>query len=956
MKTKINIISLLLIFFVPLSMWAQCPGSFSVSVATTATSCPSNGSATITTSPTATSSFTYTITAGPAGTLLNTAQSSNVFNALLPGNYTIEVSCGAAKTSAFFTILDSYTPITNVTGTVSGTCTSYAPGGNVTISATGGRAPLLYSIIKSNDPNYADALSAYSSSPNKTVNSFGTYQVRVKDACNQFYTSTVQVAASMRPAVVYYGAFDSTTCGATGYNFYYDVIDASTWSSLDLYPYNAAGGIKVNVYEKSATAWAPTGPLLLSFIADKIPSHVYLPAVSSMQYYSEVITPCGDTAAHVDDASHTYDVNLQYMPFTSGCGGSSDPLIEDIKPYAWTPGIVFPLTVKLYRGTSTSGTLVGTKTANSRNDIATGGINFDNLVPDIYYMSATDACGNVITQYIPDPTTAGSPHLTYQWSQLSCSGAGVTTQSGATTVIFSLDGFLAGSSSFTAVIISGPSGIGSAAAVDRDKLFWSNLLPGNYIAAITTSCGTVNLSFTVLDDPNYTLKQNITASGTTTCGTGSGIITATTDYNGVFTRSFVLTNAATHAGVDSNTSGVFNSVAPGEYYVRLKLVNNTWCTYPDYYINSSNVVIAAASAGPQITRKLGVVCEDVSGSSLTTGTAYLTIAGGSPLLVEYKLTSSSAWLTHSTNAPSEVQIGGLTTYQVYDIRVTSCGITTATQATIGNLTTIPTDFNHQPCVGSPYQLALPQLPGATYEWKNASGNVVSTSYNYNIASYNTSYNGKYTATTFFGSCAKRTDTVTLNSAMCGSTILPSKFISFAGKSHNCATKLNWKISDAVNLLQITLERSFNGKDYTNLFNTGMSNEGSYIDESNSQGQIYYRLKMNTADNNLSYSNPVIINANCNIVNTQWSLFPVVLQSGGMATVKLNTTNNSSTNINIIITSITGQRIRTYEVTTHKGQNIYPLTDLKLVSGTYLVSIYDKKGMIIGRVQKLICNK
>ncbi|MFT3704056.1 MAG: T9SS type A sorting domain-containing protein [Agriterribacter sp.] len=956
MKTKINTIFLLLTFFVPASIWAQCPGAFSVNVATTAASCPSNGSATITTSPAATASFTYTITAGPTGTLLNTAQSTNVFNALLAGNYTVEVSCGSVTTSAFFTIADNYTPITNVTGTVTGVCSTYGPGGTVTINASGGRAPLVYSIVQSNDPNYADDLSIYNSSPTKTVNSFGTYQIRVKDACNQFYTSTVQVTGSLRPVKVYLGPYDSASCNQTQYKFYYDVVDAVTWTAVDINPYNAAGGVKVNVYEKSSSQYAPTGPLLASFTANKMPAVLTLPAVSSMQYFLQIVTPCGDTTTNVEDESHSYDVDIKYKGFVNGCGTATDPFSEKISPYTYTPGIVYPLTVNLYLGTSASGTLVGTKTANNQVQVSWEAIDFYNLTPGTYYMSATDACGHVITQLIDDPTAAGTPHFEYAWSQLGCSFAGLNTQSGTTTAVFKLKGFLPNYSTATAVIISGPAGVGTSAVGTADAVGWINLLPGDYVARITTSCGSIDLPFSVPADPYNLLKQNITATAASTCGAGSGIITATTDYNGGLSPSFVLMNASTQTAIDSNTTGTFSGITQGEYYVKLKLTNNTGCVNPDYYINSNNVVIATSSSGPQITRKLGVVCEDGSGNPISTGTAYLSIAGGSPLLVEYKLPGSSTWITHSSNAPSEVEIDGLAAYQVYDIRITSCGITSATQVTIGRLAEIPTNFSSQPCSGSSYQLELPQLPGATYQWKNGAGNIVSTSYNFVIPTYSASYNGIYTATTFFGGCAKRTDTVTLNSAMCGSILLPAKFVSFTGSAQNCTAKLNWKISDSLSLSQVTLQRSFNGRDFTNIFNTGMSNEGSYIDENTVQGQVYYRLQMNNDDYSLSYSNPVTINTKCNTGNTQWILFPALLEANGTASIKLNTTNAGSTNLNIVVTSITGQRIRSYEVATHKGQNIYPLTNLKLVSGTYVLTIYDKNGVKIGEPQKLIYNR
>lgn len=955
-----NRIVLVMIFFFPVVVWAQCPSVISATAATTDASCPSSGSATITTSPAANSSFRYSITSGPSGVLLNTPQISNVFNALQPGNYTVQVSCGATLTDVSFNIQDNYSPIMNVNAAVSVNCSSYSPGATVNISVTGGSAPFAYSIVKSNDPNYADASSIYTSSPNKTVTSFGTYQVRVKDACNQFYTVTKQISPSLNPVIMACSASPLTGCNPAYYNFYCQLLDAVTNSEIDSAVYNALGGVKLRVFEQAPGSCAPTGPLLLELTPAPTHSQITVPVVPSNKYFLQTITPCGDTLSNCIDAYYFYNPYFQMATSVEGCGSVGNPFIESIRPYNWG-GIVFPLSVSLYRGTSTAGGLVGTKISNSDADMyLPDTLVFKNLTPDTYYIRATDACGNIFTQLIDDPTAAGAPSLVilYGMTPGCAAGAGVTTQSGTGSFAVGLQGFLADLNSATATIISGPGSIGVTGYKSGNAFIWIDLLPGTYTAAVTTTCGTINLQFTVPNNSFDILSQNIAATSSSTCGAGSGSVTATTDYNGGLSPVFILTDALTKTAVDSNKTGLFTTVTPGQYYVRMKLSSDdAYCGVPAYYINSNTVAIAEASTGPQVIKKLGLACEDINGNPISTGSAYLSVAGSTPLLVEYKLTSASSWTTFSSNAPATFEIAGLSVNNIYDIRITSCGITTATQVTVAQLGYLHAVSNDQPCVGNLFELALQQFPGASYEWKNPSGNIISTAYNYTFPSYAAFYNGDYVGIVSWGNCIKRRDTISLNSTLCGSLIiLPVKLLSFTARTQNCATTLKWKISDGSSLKSIDVERSTNSKDYTTIANTTPDAIGTYTDESIFEGVIYYRLKMTTIDGRYSYSKPIIVKTNCNSANTEWVRYPALVKSGDAVTVKLNTSNSISTKMRIVVTSITGQNVHTQEVPAHKGQNIYTLQGLTLTPGIYLVILYDSYLLRIGSAQKLIVTK
>jgi len=948
--------------FIPFGTFAQCPGSMTASVVTTDASCPSSGTATVSTSPAANASFTYTLTAGPSGALLNATQSSNVFNALLPGNYTVQVSCGVTQTAVSFSILNTYNPITNVNPAVTLNCGSYAQGGTVAITVTGGSAPFVYSIVKSNDPNYADAASVYNSASSKTVSSYGTYQVRVKDACNQFYTSTIQVVASQNPATVAYTADNLVSCNPASYRFFTQLLDFTNNQEIDSNAYNALGGVKLRIYEQAAGRCAPTGPILVDLTHAPAHGAIDVPVTSSKKYFSQVITPCGDTVTSCFDASGIVNPYFAMTPIASGCGSMANPFLELITPYSYGTGIVYPLTIQLYTGTDATGTLIGTRTANTVNDVAYAGsaVQFQGLTPGTYFMTSTDACGHVNTQIINDPTTAGAPSLSWDYFITECNNRGITTQSDAATVAIRLNGFLPDIASAIAVITAGPGNIGDTAGTEGSEFIWINLVPGTYTAAITTSCGTTMLQFTVPANPDYLLKQNITTTASYTCGAGSGSVTATTDYNGALSPVFVLVNSSTNIAIDSNKNGLFSNIAAGQYFVRMKLLNNSWCTGAGYNINSNNVTIALPGAGPVIAKKLGVICEDINGNLLSTGTAYLTIAGVAPLLVEYKLTSASTWITYSSNAGTDISITGLTAGSTYDVRITACGITNSTQVTIGQLPKINTITSNQPCSGSLYELAMPQLSGASYEWKNPAGIIVSTSYNYTIPVYNPSYDGEYIGTFTWSGCVKRADTLALSSTLCGTSIpLPVRLASFTAALQNCTVALNWKIASASGFKGFEVERSTNAANFTAAANIPFSAETanySFNDNSVYQGIVYYRLKMIDIDGLYQYSNTIAVNARCNNANTQWSVYPSLLQAGNTVTIKLYTADSKINTVRVAVTSVTGQQLYHNSVAVHAGQNSFTLPAKNFVAGTYLVFVYDNKGQRIGDVQKLVYTK
>jgi hypothetical protein len=197
----------------------------------------------------------------------------------------------------------------------------------------------------------------------------------------------------------------------------------------------------------------------------------------------------------------------------------------------------------------------------------------------------------------------------------------------------------------------------------------------------------------------------------------------------------------------------------------------TTCNGNFYYIDGSTVTITNSSTGPQISSSTGVVCEDAAGNPLSTGSAYLTIAGVAPYTIQYRVQGSGSAYTVINTSNTNLQIDNLTANTIYEVILAdACGSsfpTTVQIKTMGNLFSSNTS---QPCVGSAYSLTIPYYAGATYQWTDSLGNVLSNTRSYTFASYTAANDGTYTCKITWSTCVTRFVNVKLNSSLCGSPI------------------------------------------------------------------------------------------------------------------------------------------------------------------------------------------
>ncbi|PZF71770.1 T9SS type A sorting domain-containing protein [Taibaiella soli] len=939
----------------------QCPATIQLNVrSNTPANCPSSGSVIIG-SNASVGSLQYTITAGPAGAPLNTPQGDSTFSALPAGSYTVKANCASnpSKSNTInFTITDGYTPMTNIATTITSHCGSGGAGGTVVAnSVTGGSKPLQYSLVQNNDPNYPDNLSVYGATTTFNPTAYGVYQLRVKDACGQLYTKTVQIAQNLPPVAIGINMYNDNPCNSTTWDAWFWLEDPTSGMSIDATPYFNAGGVTIKIYQATGTGSACAKGTLLGTLTNVTNQAIQLPKSSNGLYYYEVTTPCGVTTSLCQDATGQTAETVTLATNTTGCGTTSPAATMNI--FSTDMNFIhYPLTVTVTPKPS------GTPTTYTIND---GDISITGLALKNYSVVIKDACGQtVLSQTINNPVNAGVPSTWFVIpgeGDLDCLNGRLTSQEGTVRVGIGIQGFLADLADAVATITAGPSNVGVSATqqpAGSGVFFWQNMLPGSYTVSVVTACGTTNFNFTVaLPSWNETLAQHIQVVATSFCG-GSGTVQIdpnNTEYNGYGTVAYVLKNAATHAGIDSNATGVFTNLSAGNYYIDMSIDDYCDDPNPTYNVSSNTVTINSAGTPASVAKKLGVICEDGSGNLLNTGSAYLQLAGAPPMILEYKLSTSSTWNTYSTNAPSSVTIGNLVPYAVYDVRVTSCGISSVTQVSIGKLDLVKVSNTQNPCINVPYTLAVPEMPGATYSWSNPANVIVSSSYNYSIPNYNASYDGIYTCTVSFGGCVTRTMHVTLNSQLCAQP-LPIRLTSFTAVNHNCEPELVWSAIYHNTDKSFIVQRSSDGHNYADVAEISAkqgSGDYTYMDGAAdlNAGNLYYRLKMVDLDNTVTYSSTEVIKGCHNNLYSENSFYIVPNPVTGGQNVTL-TYNGAAVNASVNIVSASGQLVQHNEKISLGGQagNTINISLHDLTAGIYIVTLTTDDGNVVGH-EKLI---
>jgi VCBS repeat-containing protein len=195
--------------------------------------------------------------------------------------------------------------------------------------------------------------------------------------------------------------------------------------------------------------------------------------------------------------------------------------------------------------------------------------------------------------------------------------------------------------------------------------------------------------------------------------------------------------------------------------------------------------------------------------------------------------------------------------------------------------------------------------------------------------YNTTSNIDATKTS-------NTATVTLNYPE--NTTLPVNFTSFEAKKTTTGTQLTWKVGTEENVKGYEVERSANGQQFSKVgfVSAAAENTYSFVDASDIQNTVYYRIKNVDIDGKFKYSNVISFrNGKASIV---LKAFPSPVKTG--FTLQHAAASKGAT---IGISSADGKLIKIISPAAGSIQSSVDLSNVK--SGLYLIRFDDGNGAV-----------
>jgi hypothetical protein len=926
---KGTFVFLFIIFFI--SAQSQCPASVTAIIASqTVATCPSNATVTIGSNANGVGTATYQALTAPSGVGLS-PQSSNIFTSLPPGIYTFKVVCGASSATVGTTITTTYTQLTATTS-ITNVCSAYTAGGTITVSAAGGTLPYSYSLRKTTNANYSDALSTYGASNILNPTDSGTYQVRIKDNCGNYITKTVVIQPTV-PSIYVSSAWswlaNDQPCGSGNIKMYFDLVDVNgnnvTTNDL-LY------GFKIDLYKKGAGCTRGAFIKTVNYVQYNN-TEIIIP--KNQDLYFKITNSCGDTTAscYIYPTADAY-YKIHWQPVQTGCTSGANPngLINLGNDYS-----EFGLGPELYSVVKLNGTVVRTPTSDSSI--------FHNLPYGTYVVVGQDACGLVAKDTIVPPSVGDAVYFD-SWQTLEC-----TNIAGTLTYTAFVRGFIFDAEHAVFTITAGPSNVGVAAVYDKNiaVIKWYNLLPGNYTASIVTTCGTTNVNFSIVPYISV-LQQSLTLVTEQACNNG-GIIKSTFNYNGIGNVTYKLYNAS-NVNIDANVSGVFTGLAAGNYTVKVSIY--AWGCSPDNYTIEKTVVILPDGAPPQVIKKIVMICEDAVGNPLGNGKAIIRSLGFAPFRVEAKKVTDpdATYALKFAASINDFTVDNLLPYDNYRIRITDqCGNTALTDVSVGIMEQLTPINNGTPCIGSTYTLSAPDMIDATYTWRKG-GTIVATSREIVFPSYAAANDGSYTCTlSIGGGCVTRTVNNTLNGITC--SVLPVTIEDFSVNFSNCKTQVNWKISNTSGTARVDVERSSNGINFdvvktmsTNVLDNSVQN---FVDINPAKANNYYRLIITDNDGKKVQSKAITVKNNCDDGKNSLSIYPNPVAKG--SNVNISIISSVAGNAEVRLLNNVGQLVSTKTILTKVGNTSISIPSSDMKSGVYIVSVKLASGETL--IQKLI---
>lgn len=558
---------------------------------------------------------------------------------------------------------------------------------------------------------------------------------------------------------------------------------------------------------------------------------------------------------------------------------------------------------------------------------------FSNVAAGSYTVRIIDRCGTdgtvsaIIASGVTAPTAAGTVSGT-------CSGgaSGVITSSstgGSLPITYTL------SDQVTSTVIAGP---------QANNIF-SGLSAGTYIVTVTDACGTLTASTNIvvgdlIATPTISTTSAIDCIGTAIIaaygGGGSG---------GPYTYAMCSGSGCTSFGAYSSSS-TFSISASGTYRLSVKDRCGNATSSADIVINipTKAVVTGVTKAG-----NCGATTITVSASNAP-NTPYYSVDG-----VNFGPTNSVVNTGCHNVRVSDFNAGffgcasDAFNFSVYALP-TLQPVTASDVNCINGEVTVTTNIagGSLGCTGSgaAFGIKLSACTGCSGA-ADAVGTIKSgPTATFNLSGATAASFAPVVTESAVEQCAGSGINLDFIANFCGGTPLPIRLEYFRGFKNGSSNDLDWKVTCTGNTdAHMTLERSGNGRNFSAIYTLNATavrclQPFSHPDESPLNGINYYRLKMTDANGKAGYSNIVALvnpNRGFNLVSIQ----PNPVKKADEAGLVINSLVQDA--VEIVLTDLSGRKLSTQHAVIAAGKNIISLKVSALAGGSYLVTVYSKKG-------------
>ena len=857
---------MLLILSCVYSSKGQCPAATPPvinSITATESRCQASGTATVSVSGGSTP-YTYSIIAGPA---LLPPQSSNIFQSLAPGTYTVQVTdnCNTSITRNV-TIAGTYaTPTLNITSQAP-SCPGSSDG-SITMNVTNGRAPLTYSLISPSPVTAGpQAGNSFTGLPS------GTYTCQVADSCGNFQTQTVSLVAV--PSSVYL----VTNNGAS----------ILQYLSCDSFAVYLTFNISNYKPPYTITETLPNGSVVTQVLT--------APVVNSGSIYDTIRIRYN----HVTGAT-----DLMPITITNQCGVSSTGSITlstgmDMSPNSTVGSVCgsgytytfdgFPhlhCSTVTYTLVSPSGAVLATQTNNST---------FSDYPPGAGYKVIRQDCCSADTLQFNWATT---PPFQITYTQGLPYG---TCKEGTTNLYITFNY----NDVTTVVLVSGPPSMTFADGTVHTYTYPDTAYnvgngdiigyfgPGTYkLYAIDNSCGQKD-STTVTFGPGDVRHTTFGATLEKGCNNANKILLNVTSNN-VWTPGTATVNSISsqiyNQYVEFGTTSFSDSIQnlpAGTYYASYQYSDYYWLTTFNGMATwgcdlTNDTIVIPAYTDPSFSPSAAVA---LCGTTREVALLPDSTSGVQPY--KFQIIAGPETATAQSSPVFTGLPAGTYTFQMID----ACANSYSRSISINTLAVPSLATTGSTCIGDDLTLTLPASPFFNYVWQLPTG---STSAG-NTLAFNpvtSSDIGTYTVslTSTVSGC---TNTISQNYTLNSCQVLAETLLHFSGQWTNGNIELNWQMADELNMSDYIVERSTDGIVFTPIQQVeaigGTLNSYTATDTHVPAGVVYYRLQMVEESGTISYSNIISFDK----VNTQpFSVYPSLITGNTPVTVTYPVTSHTS---------------------------------------------------------------